>query len=820
MIEPEWPKLARVQQTLLGALGSLEREPRYRAGALLLLAVIAFAVGARIWSLNGARGFFYQEEFGTAVSVACGRGFQNVYSERHGFIRDFLASKRPGLTCTEAFSAANTPELGPPNLLQHQTISLQYAFAGLWRLFGFSWNVAALLTGLMLAMTAAATYGLARQLVGVAPALATAALAAAAVDQLGRFLIDIRDFSKAPFVLALAVLSLELIFARGQAVIPLAAAAGLLTAVGTGFRTDVSVFLVLVPLAIALGLHKWQDWRWTVAGLVAFAVVVVGFDLFVLKFSIGLGRNNPHFVILGQTSEFMKNLGIEQVHQGALSFYNDLYAHQIVTVHAASMGAPPPPYESIDYDRAGRSFLVDLLLTFPANEMMMGMTAAYRSLFGFLGRSHLAALSALLLTATVIALRFHWRGLALVATAVLLGGITGAQFDTRHIFHLRLVGLVMLVAFAATAIVDLSAVLARRARITEAAAGRLRHLLVPQAREPKRKFAVALLICLAILLSALFAARLYQSQRVDAVLRQIESFPRTALPVVEEAGKGTATSMRRFDATMFAGTGYGAITLSPASRCANFPRVDVSYEGSDAFHDWSFRLKSPPGEISAAYFPVPVVKGYNRVASITAAGIEPGCEVQAWSLAPDRPFLPLVYFTGRHAAPSYHESPITEGMRGPLRRLLQWMRPRECLLQKVRVNGGDAPALFERPVTVPSFITITVDPGTQGHYSGHLDIGDPRIVLADRTVGLSQLPFAESKTQIFPINRDANTLGNPLRIGQQSFVFGIGLHAPARATIELPPSIRGKLGTLRFHYGIDDQTEGRGGIALSVCLVK
>jgi len=48
---------------------------------------------------------------------------------------------------------------------------------------------------------------------------------------------------------------------------------------------------------------------------------------------------------------------------------------------------------------------------------------------------------------------------------------------------------------------------------------------------------------------------------------------------------------------------------------------------------------------------------------------------------------------------------------------------------------------------------------------------------------------------------------------------GFGAHAPARIAVAPPAGLQGKQGILRFGLGIDDQTQGAGSVAITVCLV-
>lgn len=787
-----------------------------RLAALTLLCVISFAAGARLWTTSGSEGSFYQWEFGPAASLTCGRGFVNVL-DGGSKLSEFLHGRKDALTCAEAFEG--NPKVAPPNILQHQTVSLQYLIAGLWKLFGFSWSVTAIVTGALLAFTALATYSLSRQLLAFWPSYAIAALTAFATPAVSTMVVNVRDFAKAPFAIILMSLCLNLMFAPRNKFILLSTAAALTTAVGIGFRSDISLFLALIPLAMILRLLDNESWRIVAQGSAVFAAILVAYNFLLLPYWVGVGRNNPHFVILGHATQHIQLLGLDDAYQGANYLYNDIATHGITSLYAKLNGLPPPAYGSLAYDHAGRALLAELARTLPANELVMAATATYRSLLQSLGNSSMALVPILIMAVLWLPYRFGWRGLAFITIALLLGGISGVQFHPRHFFHLAIVGNVMLAAVVISLVPSIVRWLNAHGlvRSDPALPECIRTTLSPLAdgrswRTPMH-IVMAALACFVVVV---VAARLYQSRAVDRTVEQIARFPRKPLP--ELASTATLAGRHTFDLGGLKETSYIGILLPRPTNCLTPPNVRVVYEFRDAFFDWAFSLKTPRGDLEAAYFPVPVYAAGNRAASLEVTGL-PGCAIEAVQLEPDAPFLPFVFFAGKLSGPAYQLMPTEQLATASFDRLALWMRPRECILRDASSIGGQPAKDFEQTIKAPKFIELTVAPTPDGYYSDHLDVGGAELVSAQGTLPLSLLPFKHATNRPFSVHRDANVLDKPLKIGAQIFERGLGLHAPAKVVLTVPEKLQGADAILRFSYGIDAQTAGRGSTELTVCLV-
>lgn len=786
-----------------------------RLFAMLLLVAGGAYVGAKIWIKQGERGSFYQSEYGTAFSLACGKGFRNIAEGAAKPVGQFLAGKAAAPGCDEVFSNPATT-LVAPNVLQEQTVSLQYLFAGLWKFFSFDWKVAAAITAGLTALLGFATFYLARQFFGFWPAIAVGLTGSLAVGPLQRYIVDVRDFSKAPFAILLIGLFLALLFQPRQRLIPLAALSALALSVGAGFRSDVSVFFLLIPIALAVRFFNREGWKSATVALVVFFAVAAAYNQFILRYSDGLGRNFPHFVILGHATQFMTALGLEAASQGQMHFYNDHYVHQLVRMFASSMGEAEPGYATTAYDAMGQRFLVELAKLFPANEMTVAMSAVYRSLFSFMGKRDGTLLLLFASTSIILTGFLHWRGVALVAIAVFFGGLAGVQFDERHYFHIFLIGVIMLAAAAVALALSALRFAAQRNVWLTGIAETLQPVFLPSLKKFSPRMAAGTLIVFIAFFAILAAARVVQTSHIEKMVETIGKFEKKfAQPIA------VTPAEIRFDMKPFVNGGYFGVALQGAEFCKTArPAVSVNYLSDNAFYAWSFALAWPLGKVDAAYFPAPATPPHNGLDTVTVKGLPDGCDVRVFQVQPNAKFVPFTFYAGALNEPAYHRHNVVDGLANATTRIKLALGQGQCVLRSAPARGGQSSQSFEQKVTMPAMIAISVDPGPDGYASDHLDIGDAVIETEHGAVRLSTMQMAYVEAPVLALKRDMNILDKPMRVGGEVFASGFGTHAPTRFALRVPEDIRGLTGTLRFRFGIDDQTAGAGTVAVSVCLVN
>lgn len=157
----------------------------------------------------GAQPLFYQSNFEPAVMMACGRGFVTSPVVPQA-LTDFLNVTRDDFDCGLLPAAMNEQPLTTP--ANANWYYLYAAAAATWKVTGVSWTALDVLVCLMSAAVAALLYGLFRLVAGRLVSATVALLLTLSPANLSH-LLSLRDYSKAPFVLA-AVLILAALVLR------------------------------------------------------------------------------------------------------------------------------------------------------------------------------------------------------------------------------------------------------------------------------------------------------------------------------------------------------------------------------------------------------------------------------------------------------------------------------------------------------------------------------------------------------------------------------------------------------------------------------
>lgn len=438
--------------------------------AYLAVAGLAFVTAHSAFTTSPAQPFA-QSEFGPAVMLAAGRGFTNPHPVPGGRLEDFLYQRSESLDVA-AIDVAHVMET---DQFQNSHRYLLAAVGYWWRLSGISWQRLAELAGMSHALATLATFGLLRLFIPLAPALIGAVWFATSPLQLA-FAPHLRDFGKAPFLLA-ALACVVAIVLRAQSrgtVTVLAAALGVVIGIGLGFRMDVAI---MVPIAVAStvlfrGRHPWSDLR--EKGLVV-AVLVVTMVLSawpVLSRLSSEGSNTAHWLLLGYSDWFDARLGVDPAPYGFLPYYSDDYLRHVLRARAAEATGLDAPMPSTAYDAAGFELWRQWLRHFPADAYTRLLAAADGVLnLAFDNPTDLPG------GTTRLAVFFNWLngwrgwGWVLGAALVLAGAVGGArpalfatflilavagypslQFDPRHYFHLQVIPIAIVVMLVWVAI--------------------------------------------------------------------------------------------------------------------------------------------------------------------------------------------------------------------------------------------------------------------------------------------------------------------------------------------------------------------------------
>jgi hypothetical protein len=339
----------------------------------IVIAVVFLIASAAAWSAmrsfraEGHRPFFYQSNFEPAVMRACGRGF-GIGERQPAALAEFLAARRDDFDCARlAESGALQPLASTANANWYY---LYNTAAVVWRVTGVSWTALDGVVAAFSGIVGAALYGLFRLVspIGVAAGLSLLlVLSPANIRQLP----SLRDYSKAPFVLA-AVLMLALLVTRAQrrsAIFLLAAAYGALVGFGYGFRSDLAV-MVPFGAAIVLVFLPGPFRPNALRNLAAAAILLVSFLLVATPIlrSLEQGSCQFHFALLGLTGSAGHELHIApplyRFGEPALDFFGNVkvgdYAERV-------RQQAPPVLCSADYDAVSADLFSRMSAAFPAD---------------------------------------------------------------------------------------------------------------------------------------------------------------------------------------------------------------------------------------------------------------------------------------------------------------------------------------------------------------------------------------------------------------------------------------------------------------------
>ena len=534
--------------------------------------LFAAAYGVAGWYVpqfvaSGGKPWFYQQEFGPAVMQACGLGYVNPDPTTAPRLEAFLDRATDEVACADVQSAATRPLTGMQRAFRY----LMMTVGGAWRIQGrVAWSELVPLYGVLYGITVVLAFAIFRQ--GMGRALAVIAAFALITSTLHlNNLPHLRDYAKAPFVLALVLMTLRLVLrpAAMKRTVVLAAAAGVLTGVGIGFRNDLLVVIPAFAGVLALLLPgRIRDQLVMRAAAVAVYVVAVYVSMWPMSsiYTTGGGSSTQHLVLLGLTPSFSRNLGVDNSGLYELGFeYRDELALAIIDNYSdrhlgqhrflAMYGA--------DYDRAASRVLIDYASDFPADLL----ARVYASAVRITELPHLESTSAVVVPAffsgsaqrvwlwrldllrrlgslwpwplviTLAALSVYSVRLGVFAALFVcyLSGYPALQFQERHFFHLE---------FIAWLALGVAAALAGRAAMAMVSAERRAQwwsAVRPAAgwRPALTSSAVMWATVAVIVVAPLWTLRAYQDDRVRGLLRDVTSAPQTVRPLTPvPAGEG------------------------------------------------------------------------------------------------------------------------------------------------------------------------------------------------------------------------------------------------------------------------------------------
>jgi hypothetical protein len=499
-----------------------------------ILAVVIFTLSA-IWGgafysryiRTGGHPFFYQTYFEPAVMVACGQGFLVAHPQPPA-VRAFLFQETDRFSCDEL---PRDLKVGPQGLYQRPWRYLMTTVAIVWKVLGISWSGLVPLFGLFFAATTVLVYALARLMVGRIAASACAAALAVSPLQLAN-LPHLRDYSKAPFTVALGMILVALVLRprRTRDVLLLSLGYGLVMGVGYGFRTDLLVdippFLISVALFLPGGVFRNLPLKASAVGLFAAGFTAAGWPI--ITSVVSGGGCQWHVFLLGLMSPFNDALGVTGGSYGWGHLYKDEYVWATVSGYANRFRHDLGyiEYCSHEYDIASWEYLRHILLGFPADMM----TRAYASALQVLGLpfqrvAWLTYAGPLLAAVFVLAVSSASVRLALFAVFVMLyfGGHPAIQFMPRHYFPFEFITLVV-IAFLAERGARLGIAAARGSWDARALGAAFVH-----------RTAVCAVIVATTLLMPLALLRWYQNGRTTRLLETYVGLSTSPMPLAAAA---------------------------------------------------------------------------------------------------------------------------------------------------------------------------------------------------------------------------------------------------------------------------------------------
>ena len=424
------------------------------ASSAFLAGVVIAVVFSLAWPSRGIVPQFYQHEFAPAAMLACGKGYVVPLKKNAAPTLDaFLSLKSRSLDC------ASIPDVATkePNLFQSGQMYLIGSVGMLWKLTGVGWDSLGPLYGLLYGVYALAAYGVFRLGVGRALALLTTLVLVTSTLQLDN-LPHLRDFAKAPFILALILFMTWMVkySLPVKSHLGLATLTGAVMGVGVGFRMD--LFIFLPPTLVAIWFFSpgptFGNARIKTASslLMLASFVLAGWPI--LR-AFGGGGNSFHVILLGLMSPFDPNLGVRPALYEWGYLYNDVYINNILSSFVQRIDGSEQVLRlaTPEYEHAGLRYYLLILSNFPADIALRYLAAVIKTLAlvspnllvyglpGFLYPVFVTAADIMpWLVLAVLAAVFAARPRLGVFSGLMilyLAGVPSLQFHDRHVFHLQ-----------------------------------------------------------------------------------------------------------------------------------------------------------------------------------------------------------------------------------------------------------------------------------------------------------------------------------------------------------------------------------------------
>ncbi|HEV7164522.1 MAG TPA: hypothetical protein VGO35_03930 [Gammaproteobacteria bacterium] len=316
-----------------------------------------------------------QELYSPAVGIACGYGYTNLPRIPGDSLEQFLYSKADTFDCTNALSPDKYP------VVNGDVSGCRYLIAivgELWRVTGPSWHSVKFVIGVLYILMAVAAFLLARTVIGSFFSTGIVLLFVSAPANI-ELMSRLRDLGKAPFILlACAALLWGLGFSSRRR-LGLAALTGLIIGIGYGFRPDILALLPLSVLLIFFLAPREILWykRLAAAAVLPFAFFLSAYPALFSTNPVGT-NTMPHVVILGLSHLSDYDLGVQPGNYSWGINHEDNSVADAMNAYAALKfpQLKQVRYTYPEYGDVGRSYLWEMLRTFPADMALRAESSA------------------------------------------------------------------------------------------------------------------------------------------------------------------------------------------------------------------------------------------------------------------------------------------------------------------------------------------------------------------------------------------------------------------------------------------------------------
>lgn len=427
------------------------------------IAISSYVLGAFIFNRYIDTAQFYQQYFYLPLHYACTGEFSSF--EFNQAAQDFFLS--PRATFTDCAKLAETPTK-PWNGFDGGAIFLLALSGLLWRFLGIAWTNLAPIAGLLTAILAVSAYLLFRVFCKSSLIATAAAVAFTLHTSVSTQAPHLRDFSKAPFIVAALALIAAAVFKqfRLPGIAALATSAGAMVAIGQGFRPDI---IAILPIAImaplfALGSEGWKTWAGRATSLwLGFAFGYIAIRALTLAATPPLSTSGTfigHVFLLGFAENFTSGVqGMAEASYRVFTPYVDILLFGFVNLFKGRTFAQPDLWASIAYDKETIDLLASTYLTVP-NDAFMRIFYTANKLPSWVP----LVWGAPLIVATWLLWISRRREYIFIAFCfALFAAISSLQLDRRHVFFLGIFGFCLGCLFLDAALSDLRSKVSHRA---------------------------------------------------------------------------------------------------------------------------------------------------------------------------------------------------------------------------------------------------------------------------------------------------------------------------------------------------------------------